>query len=92
MARKYNIPKHVVGRHITTKTAFGSHSNMIVPCDDPNIQTLKIGDDQIICKDDSGYYITDKYRIDSGLADPNRYANDKARFFPKALDNETPKE
>lgn len=92
MARKYNIPKHVVGRNITTKTAFGSHSDMVVSCDDPKIQTLKIGDDQIICKDDAGYYITQKNRIDSGLADPNRYGNDKARFSPQGIDTETPKE
>lgn len=92
MAKRYNIPKHVVGRQITTKSAFGSHSDMIVQSEDPHIQTIKIGDDQIICRDDAGYYITDKYRIDSGLADPNRYANEKARFFPQALDTETPKE
>lgn len=87
MARKYNIPKHVVGRSITTKTAFGSDSSMVVDCSDPNIQTLKISEDQVICKDDAGYYITNKNRIDTGLADPNRYANDNARFFPQSLDN-----
>jgi len=92
MAKRYNAPKHVVGRQITTKSAFGSHSDMIVQLEDVNIETLKIDDNQIICKDDSGYYITEKNRIDSGLADPNRYGNEKARFFPQALDTETPKE
>ena len=92
MAKRYSAPKHVVGRQITTKSAFGSHSDMVVSCEDQNIQTIKIGDAQIICKDDAGYYITEKCRIDSGLSDPNRYANEKARFFPQALDTETPKE
>jgi hypothetical protein len=92
MARKYNIPKHAVGRTITTKSAFGSHAEMIVGCEDVNIQTFKIDDDQIICKDDTGYYITDKNRIDSGLADPNRYANQKSRFFPQEVDTVTSKE
>jgi hypothetical protein len=92
MAKKYNIPKHTVGKIITTKSAFGSHSEMIVSCEDPHIQILKIDDDQVICKDDTGYYITNKNRIDSGLADPNRYASQKARFFPKELDKEIPKE
>lgn len=92
MARKFNIPKHVVGRTITTKSAFGSHSDMVVSCDDPNIQNIKINNNQVICKDDTGYYITDKDRINSGLSDPNRYANDKARFFPKDLDNDLTKE
>jgi hypothetical protein len=92
MARKFNIPKHIVGRSITTKTAFGSHSDMIVSCEDPVIQTIKIDDNQIICKDDSGYYITEKNRIDSGLADPNRYASSSARKMFQALDNGLTKE
>jgi hypothetical protein len=91
MARKYNIPKHVVGRVITTKTAFGSHSDMVVSCDDPNIQVLKLNEEQVVCKDDAGYYITNKNILDTGLADPNRYANESARFFPQALDLETTK-
>jgi hypothetical protein len=92
MARKFNIPKHVVGRNISTKTAFGSHSDMIVSCEDPAIQSLKIDDNQIICKDDTGYYITEKNRIDSGLADPNRYASINARKNFQPLDIEMPKE
>lgn len=80
MAKKYHIQKHIVGKSITTKTYFGSDSSMIVDCGDPNIQAVKISEDQIICKDDSGYYITNKNNIDSGLADPNRYANKNARL------------
>ena len=91
MARKYNTPKHTVGKIITTKTAFGSHKEMVVPCDDPNIQMLKIDDNHIICKDDTGYYVTEKNRIDSGLADPNRYSNSKSRIFIQALDEEVAK-
>jgi len=42
MAKRYNAPKHVVGRQITTKSAFGSHSDMIVQLEDVNIETLKM--------------------------------------------------
>ena len=37
-------------------------------------------DNQVVCKDDNGFYITFRNRIDSGLADPNRYANAKSRI------------
>lgn len=92
MAKKFNIPKHIVGRNITTKSAFGSHSDMIVSYEDPIIQTIKIDDNQIICKDDSGYYVTYKNRIDSGLSDPNRYANNNSRKLFKELDTANIKE
>ena len=32
---------------------------------------------EVICKDDRGYYITLKARLDNGLADPNRYSNSR---------------
>jgi len=30
---------------------------------------------EVVCKDDRGYYITYKNRLDNGLADPKRYSN-----------------
>ena len=29
---------------------------------------------EVVCKDDKGYYITERSRLDDGLADPNRYS------------------
>tara|TARA_Y100000310_G_scaffold330701_1_gene402798 strand:+ start:780 stop:956 length:177 start_codon:yes stop_codon:yes gene_type:complete len=33
-----------------------------------------ISEDEVVCKDDRGYYITLKNRLDNGLADPKRYS------------------
>lgn len=74
MAKKlYKAPKHNTGRAITTKTPFGSHKEMVV--DHSTIKGVNILNEEVICKDDDGLYITNANRIDNGLADPNRYAN-----------------
>lgn len=87
MARQFKLPKHITGRIITTKSAYGSHSNMIVPCEDPILQNIKLQDNQVICKDDDGMYLTEKHYIDSGLADPNRYGRPESRKIFGLLDN-----
>ena len=56
--------RHVTGNTITTKSWFGSHSEMIVE---------ELDDGLVVCEDDKGKYITNHKMIDSGLADPNRY-------------------
>jgi len=73
----YKAPKHSTGHAVTTKTHFGSTADMVV---DHNALSLEIPDSSVVCKDDLGYYITNKAMIDSGLADPNRYANAKSRI------------
>ena len=84
MAKKYyKAPKNITGKNVTTPSAFGSHSSMV-------IEASKYGDKillnhEIICKDDDGLYITAKNRIDDGLADPNRYANPQTRL-PNGID------
>ena len=35
---------------------------------------LLASEGQVVCKDDKGYYVTIKKRLDSGLADPSRYS------------------
>lgn len=79
----YKAPKHVTGRVITTKTHFGSTGDMVV--DHSTLQNdghdINVPDTSVVCKDDDGYYITNKSMIDSGLADPNRYANVKSRIM-----------
>ena len=56
--------RHVTGNTITTKSWFGSHSEMIVE---------DKGDGTVVCQDDRGKYITTMSMVDSGLADPNRF-------------------
>ena len=60
--------RHVTGSDITTKSWFGSHSDMIV-------EELDAG--RVDCEDDRGKYITYANRIDNGLADPRRSAEDR---------------
>ena len=64
MANSRGGRRHVTGNSITTKSWFGSHSEMIVE---------QLEDDLVVCEDDRGRYVTDMKMIDCGLADPNRY-------------------
>jgi len=66
-------------RTIETPSPYGSHSNMVVDIDE-QAQGHNIPKDKAICKDERGYYITFKNRIDNGLADPCRYACPLCRF------------
>lgn len=79
MAKKYyKAPVHQTGTVITTKTPYGSTSDMVV--DISKYKDCLIQDDEVVCKDDRGFYITKKNRVDSNMADPNRYANEKNRL------------
>lgn len=49
---------------------FGSHSKMV-----DEVETSKLHDpDVVVCKDENGLYVTEKHRLDNGLADPNRFS------------------
>ena len=72
MAKYYKAPKHTTGRTITTKTPYGSTSDMIVT-DEEMLKKISVADFCVLLKDDEGYYITHKDRVDNGLADPFRY-------------------
>ena len=68
--------RHQTGKKITTPSWFGSHTSMVV--DHTQIQIgghdVKLSEAEVLCQDDSGYYITKKERLDNGQADPNRYS------------------
>jgi hypothetical protein len=79
MARKLFKPRqHESGTVVTTKTPYGSDSSMVV--DISQYKSILINTDEVVCKDDRGFYITKKNRIDSGMADPNRYSNYNSRI------------
>jgi hypothetical protein len=85
MARKLFKPRqHESGTIVTTKTAYGSDSTMIV--DLSQYKSISINADEVVCKDDRGFYITKKNRINSGIADPNRFSNEKARVSLEELE------
>ena len=76
--------RHSTGNIITTKSWFGSHADMVVSPEEYHENSLRIYKDrgihtilecEVVCKDDRGYYITYKNRLDNGLADPKRYSN-----------------
>ena len=78
MAKNFIKPrKHETGRTFTTKSPYGTHSDMLVT-DEAVLKNLRFDEFEtvqlVLAKDDEGYYITQKNRVDSGLADPNRYA------------------
>lgn len=84
MAKKYyKAPTHQTGTTVTTKTHFGSTSDMIIDHSKYLFtgNPVNLQDNEVICKDDRGFYLTSKNRIDSGLADPNRYANQTSRLI-----------
>lgn len=85
MARKLFKPRqHESGSTVTTKTHYGSDSTMIV--DLSQYKPISINADEVVCKDDRGFYITKKNRINSGLADPSRHSDEKARIMLEELE------
>lgn len=83
MAKKYyKAPVHQTGRPITTKTHFGSTRDMVIDHSGYILdgKPIQLAENEVVCKDDGGFYITLSSRIDSGLADPNRYDNAKNRI------------
>lgn len=88
MVKKWNRNRqtkgHDASKEITTPSRFGSHETMVVDHlsmpewnADMNL-TLEEG--EVVCKDDTHYYITSRKRLDTGLADPSRYSKKKELF------------
>lgn len=70
------------------KSRFGSHADMIVESWDavPDEDKQKLlpppAEDEVICRDEFGYYKTFKNRIDNNGVDPRRYEITRiARLF-----------
>lgn len=61
---------------------YGSHSVMV---DQAETDALKTSG-KVALRDQFGIYVTDRSRLDNGLADPNRYAENRVRVKaePKA--------
>ena len=76
-----NRIRHQTGNSVTTPTWFGSHASMVVDHSEVQIgdTDVKLSEHQVLCEDDNGYYVTEKKKLDNGLADPNRYSNRRFR-------------
>jgi len=73
MAKNFIKPrKHDTGKNLTTKTPYGTTGDMVIN-DEKILSKIKCPDNFVLVKDVDGYYFTQKNRVDSGLADPNRY-------------------
>ena len=89
-------------KRFQTPSDFGSHKSMIVKEKtlNPNFsRTTPINDEGgvlpinevAILQDEEGFYVTALIKLDTGLADTNRYGNPSARIPNDALiDVETP--
>jgi len=55
----------------------GSHSSMINEEQTAELDALFGNSLQVVLEDEKGFYITQKRRLDTGLADPNRYSRRK---------------
>ena len=66
MAKKqHKTPKYDSSVQYQGKTPYGSHKEMVVE---------DLGNGLLRLEDEKGCYITSKDRLDSGLADPNRWS------------------
>ena len=65
---KYPYPSH-----------YGSYAAMVNEGMTEQLENEKL----VVCKDENGYYITERNRLDTKLADPNRYASSDARDLKK---------
>ena len=52
----------------------GSHSSMINEEKTNELEALHGNSDRVVLEDEKGFYITEKRRLDTGLADPSRYS------------------
>ena len=53
----------------------GSHSSMINEQETSELEALFGHSKQVALEDEKGLYITEKRRLDTGLADPSRYSS-----------------
>jgi len=53
----------------------GSHASMINEERTSELEALFGHSRQVMLEDEKGFYITEKRRLDTGLADPNRYSS-----------------
>lgn len=84
MSKIFKTPKHQTGRTITTKTPYGSTSDMIVT-DQDILSKVPVSENCVLLQDDDGYYITNKNRIDNGLSDPLRYCTSYREIMSKKI-------
>jgi hypothetical protein len=75
MAKSKSAPMPTKNEKYLFPSHYGSHTSMV----DQGL-TEQLGNAElVVLKDEEGYYVTEKKRLDTKLADANRYANSAAR-------------
>ena len=59
------------------KTRYGSHADMIDEEKTSELKDKKL----VVLSDEHGYYITERIRLDNGLADTKRYTSKRLTFY-----------
>ena len=75
--------KHDTGKVIATKSFYGSHAEMVV---DPKEFDVVLKENEVVCADQDGFYVTFKDRLDSGLADPRRFHSKTRKAVNKRVE------
>lgn len=71
---KTSKARHDIGVKISTESPYGSHASMVVNHEEYGVQ---LQEGEVLLKCDTHFYVTNKKRLDDGLADPNRYSGKK---------------
>jgi len=58
-------------RKMAFPSDYGSHASMIDESETEDLNDPK----RVVIRDNHGTYITDRKRLDTGMADPNRYSS-----------------
>ena len=66
-------------KEVIYPSQYGSHASMV----DADATEKLNNPDMVVCRDKYGPYTTLKSRLDTNLADPNRYAASRAIVIPK---------
>ena len=87
VATKIEKPKYpsVCGSHESMVMPKGEAAKIVeqlagkknLSASDRKMRDMGTDDKMCICVDDSGPYLTERSRLDTGLADPNRYAESR---------------
>ena len=71
MGRKKPKPLNTEKKHKNPyPSEYGSHKSMVIPTP----PEIRLESHQVLCQDQLGPYVTEKTRLDNGMADPNRYS------------------
>lgn len=79
MAKKFDQTPQGKKESYPYPSPFGSHASMV-----DIEETKRLGDStMVVCRDESGLYVTCPKRLDDGMADPNRnmWHEDRAKKF-----------